>query len=190
MYLRSSCPASRECLFLPHYTLIAHPSSNRQSSFSPLTNYLPLPKYFESEWSYAQYRIPAQSSHISLSSTSVRSPTADVPDEERCVVGWIEGRGGDPDQPSAEYQLVALTYTGGWYRLSLPSLGHSELNAPTATSGSPPKPSPMTRQRTPSVSSVGRSEKGKEKEKDKEGKEKRDCILREFRRYGRWDGWG
>ncbi|PBK72590.1 hypothetical protein ARMSODRAFT_689773 [Armillaria solidipes] len=172
------------------FTLVLSSVSNRQSSFSPLTNYLPLPKYFESEWSYAQYRIPAQSSHISLSSASVRSPTADVPDEERCVVGWIEGRGGDPDQPSAEYQLVALTYTGGWYRLSLPSLGHSELNAPTSTGGSLPKPSPMTRQRTPSVSSVGRSEKGKEKEKDKEGKEKRDCILREFRRYGRWDGWG
>ncbi|KAK0468336.1 WD40-repeat-containing domain protein [Desarmillaria tabescens] len=165
------------------FTLVLSSVSNRQSSFSPLTNFLPLPKYFESEWSYAQYRIPTQSSHISLSSTSARSPTADVPDEERCVVGWIEGRS------------VALTYTGGWYRLSLPSLGHSELSTPTGSSayhatGSPPKPSSMTRQRTPSVSSVGRSEKGKEKEKDKEGKEKRDCILREFRRYGRWDGWG
>ncbi|KAK0190969.1 SVP1-like protein 2 [Armillaria mellea] len=166
------------------FTLVLSTVSNRQSSFSPLTNYLPLPKYFESEWSYAQYRIPVQSSHISLSSASVRSPAADVPDEERCVVGWIEDNSGDL---GAEYQLVALTYTGGWYRLSLPLPGHSELNPPTAASGSPP---PMTRQRTPSVSSVGRSEKGKDKDKDKEGKEKRDCILREFRRYGRWDGWG
>ncbi|KAK0230799.1 SVP1-like protein 2 [Armillaria fumosa] len=152
------------------FTLVLSGVSNRQSSFSPLTNYLPLPKYFESEWSYAQYRIPVQSSHISLSSTSVS-------DEERCVVGWIDRPSGDPEP----YQLVALTYTGGWYRLSLPA-----LNAPTAASESPP----VARQRTPSVSSVARSEKGKEKEKDKEGKEKRDCILREFRRYGRWDGWG
>ncbi|KAK0491000.1 SVP1-like protein 2 [Armillaria novae-zelandiae] len=125
------------------FTLVLSAVSNRQSSLSPLTNYLPLPKYFESEWSYAQYRIPVQSSHISLS----RSPAANVPDEERCVVGWIEGS--DDPEP---YQLVALTYTGGWYRLSLPT-----SEPPPVASG--------------------------------EGKEKRDCILREFRRYGRWDGW-
>ncbi|KAJ3521250.1 hypothetical protein NM688_g9039 [Phlebia brevispora] len=57
--------------------------SNRQSTFSPLTSYLPLPKYFESEWSYAQYRIPAQSAHISLSAPPTKPPTADVTDEER-----------------------------------------------------------------------------------------------------------
>ncbi|KAE9410358.1 hypothetical protein BT96DRAFT_961807 [Gymnopus androsaceus JB14] len=83
-----------------HLFTLLSAQSNRQSSFSPLTPYLPLPKYFESEWSYAQYRIPTQSSHISLSAstTASRSATEDIPDEERCVVGWIQG----------------------WYRLSIP----------------------------------------------------------------------
>ncbi|KAF9055219.1 hypothetical protein BDZ89DRAFT_1087911 [Hymenopellis radicata] len=174
------------------FNLVASGASNRQSSFSPLTTFLPLPKYFESEWSYAQYRIPAQSAHISLSSThNKRSPTADIPDEERCVVGWIEGPSSDPNQPMNEYQLIALTYTGGWYRLSLPSFSNSTVpsNVVPPLSTSPPGHSSTMRPRASSGASIaGRSEKGKEKEKD--GKEKRDCILQEFRRYGRWDGWG
>lgn len=171
------------------FTLDPTSASNRQSSLSQLTNFLPLPKYFESEWSYAQYRIPAQSAHIALSSAGTkRSPTADVPDEERCVVGWIEGPSSDVNQAANEYQLIALTYTGGWYRLSLPTSGNSIISTPTL-SASPPRNTPLTRQRAGSGASVtGRSDKGKEKEK--EGKEKRECILQEFRRYGRWDGWG
>ncbi|PSR71784.1 hypothetical protein PHLCEN_2v12285 [Hermanssonia centrifuga] len=180
--------------------------SNRQSTFSPLTPYIPLPKYFDSEWSYAQYRIPAQSAHISLSAPPTKLPTADDVDEEKCVVGWIEGPADDSGEPNraapSEYQLIALTYTGGWYRLSLPA-----SNTPMMPSGSPsPKSQPisisppsvrqlsMQRPRSPTGSSVvtSRTEKGKgkDRERDKEGKESRDCILREFRRYGRWDGWG
>ncbi|KAG5642532.1 hypothetical protein DXG03_002605 [Asterophora parasitica] len=104
------------------FTLVASGASNRQSTFSPLTPFIPLPKYFDSEWSYAQYRIPTQSSHITLSAPASRSPTADVPDEERCVVGWIEA----PTTPTptststsvseskctgviTEYQLITLT---------------------------------------------------------------------------------
>lgn len=163
---------------------------NRQSTFSPLTPYLPLPKYFESEWSYAQYRIPVQSSHISLTS-STRSPTADAQDEERCVVGWIEAPSeGDSDrEPVVVYQLIALTFVGGWYRLSLPNAsGFSSSTA--STSSSHPKSTSGPRQRTASSSSTtGRSDKGKEKEKERD-KESRVCVLKEFRRYGRWDGWG
>ncbi|KAI0796565.1 WD40-repeat-containing domain protein [Abortiporus biennis] len=175
-------------------------ASNRHSTFSPLTPYLPLPKYFDSEWSYAQYRIPVQSAHISMSAPPSKPPTADVVDEEKCVVGWIEGpveETEDPHQPSAtEYQLIALTYSGGWYRLSLPTSGTSA----SASSSPPPglpisSPPPSTkgphRPRSSSGSSVtGRSDKGKERERDKEGKVSRDCVLREYRRYGRWDGWG
>lgn len=178
--------------------------SNRQSTFSPLTPYLPLPKYFGSEWSYAQYRIPAQSAHISLSASPSKSPTADVTDEEKCVVGWIEGPVGDSEDPNrppqTEYQLIALTYTGGWYRISLPvstaPQGSSDaIPISTSVSASPPSVRALSfnRPRSPSGSSiVSRTErgKGKERERDKEGKESRDCILREFRRYGRWDGWG
>lgn len=165
-----------------------------------MTPFLPLPKYFDSEWSYAQYRIPAQSSHISISTPSPRSPTADVPDEERCVVGWIEtpvADSAESGRPATEHQLVALTYTGGWYRLSLPSTGTSNTppaspSRSAATAGSPPKSTlPIPRQRTSSSSSVtSRLDKGKEKEKEKDGKESRECALQEYRRFGRWDGWG
>ena len=175
--------------------------SNRQSTFSPLTSYLPLPKYFGSEWSYAQYRIPAQSAHISLSAPASKPPTADVVDEEKCIVGWIQGPISDdehPDQLSAtEHQLVALTYTGGWYRLALPTSGtvsnapNPSPSPPTVISASPPSVTAlsMNRPRSSSGSSFsGKPSKGKEPEKD--AKESRECVLKEFRRYGRWDGWG
>jgi hypothetical protein len=164
--------------------------SNRQSSLSPLAPFLPLPKYFESEWSYAQYRIPSQSSHISLSATA-QSPTADVPDEERCVVGWIEApiSGDQTGKAESEYQLVALTYAGGWYRLSLPSKGTAATApSPSSTgsiSGSPPRLTSIPRPRTGSGSSqISRFEKGKEREKEKDNKESRECVLLEFRRSG------
>ncbi|KAJ6629106.1 WD40-repeat-containing domain protein [Mycena sp. CBHHK59/15] len=171
------------------FNLVVSGASNRQSTFSPLTPYLPLPKYFESEWSYAQYRIPVQSSHISLSATSSRSPTTDLADEERCVVGWIEAPNDgnpNPNPGSVEHQLIALTYAGGWYRLSLPNASSSKA---TTTSTSPPKSIP--RQRTSSGSTtLSRADKGKEKERKGREKESNKCVLQEFRRFGRWDGWG
>ena len=187
---RSLHPAHRTYSCLHSSAYHSYLKRNRQSTLSPLTNFIPLPKYFESEWSYAQYRIPAQSSHISLSATqNKQSPTADVPDEERCVVGWIEGPSSDTSVTGNEYQLIALTYTGGWYRLSLPAFGNSAVSpAAPFLSGSPPRQSSITRQRAGSGGSTTSRDKGKEKEKD--SKEKRDCVLQEFRRYGRWDGWG
>lgn len=178
-------------------------SSNRQSTFSPLTPYLPLPKYFDSEWSYAQYRIPAQSAHISLSAPPSKPSTADVVDEEKCVVGWIQGPVHDDpenaqEEVPREYQMVALTYTGGWYRLSPPTSHAAVLNPSRAMSQTPEPAVPPSvkalstrRPRSSSGSSYGgRTDKGKEKERDKEGKSARECLLKEFRRYGRWDGWG
>lgn len=194
--------------------LTSHLPRNRQSSLSPLSPFIPLPKYFESEWSYAQYRIPMQSAHISLSSTSIRTPgrDPDVADEERCVVGWIKA---PSERPGAgtEYQLVALTWTGGWYRLSLPAASAAPaVGTGLGVPGSPPRAplsplssSPPTvhghvlagQERRPrrsssgSIFSAGRSEKGKEREREKDKiKEGRLCVLQEFRRYGRWDGWG
>ena len=58
-------------------------------------------------------------------------------------------------------------------------------------SGSPPKVTSIPRTRTASGSSlITRLDKGKEKEREKDGKENRECSLLEFRRFGRWDGWG
>ncbi|KAJ7068158.1 SVP1-like protein 2 [Mycena amicta] len=173
------------------FNLVVSGASNRQSTLSSLTPYLPLPKYFESEWSYAQYRIPTQSAHISLSATSIRSPPPEV-DEERCVVGWIEAPG-DAVGP-VEYQLIALTYAGGWYRLSLPKVASAAASATDLTrAGSPASPPKATHQRTSSGSSSvpSRLDKGKQKDKkDGSQKQSRKCVLQEFRRFGRWDGWG
>ncbi|PPQ67816.1 hypothetical protein CVT26_007063 [Gymnopilus dilepis] len=185
------------------FNLMVSGSTNRQSTFSPLTPFLPLPKYFESEWSYAQYRIPVQSAHISLSSTSrTASDVADMPEEERCVVGWIEAPPEDTPVPSTststskptrEFQLVVLTFTGGWYRLALPKLSGSSKQPVSSGSqtGSPPKASHMSHARSISGSSMtARHDKGKDKERQNEKKESRECTLQEYRRFGRWDGWG
>ncbi|TFK43640.1 WD40-repeat-containing domain protein [Crucibulum laeve] len=171
--------------------------SNRQSSLSGLAPFIPLPKYFDSEWSYAQYRIPVQSSHISLSSTT-RSSIVDAPDEERCVVGWVDVSA-DNSTPShttpPKYQLVALTYMGGWYRLSLPDPEQSAKMASSpslvsGTSASPPKSMPAVPRTSSGSSTVGRVEKGKERDREKKAKVTTQCTLQEFRRFGRWDGWG
>lgn len=172
--------------------------SNRQSSMSTFTSLLP--KYFSSEWSYAQYRIPTQTAHISMSAGPAKSPTADDIDEEKCVVGWIQGPVDDEDGPQ-EYQLVALTYTGGWYRLSLPGAtpishtshtpGHfSTTPLPTSSSSPSIKGHTEFRPRSGSNSSFSTSRPDKGKEREKEGRESRECVLKEYRRYGRWDGWG
>lgn len=102
----------------------------------------------------------------------------------------------DLSEAAPDYQLIALTFTGGWYRLSLPKPGSSSKQSggsfPSLASGSPPKSSlgPHTRSVSGS-SATGRLDKGKEKEKDRdEKKDSRNCTLQEYRRFGRWDGWG
>jgi hypothetical protein len=103
----------------------------------------------------------------------------------------------DLSETAPEYQLIALTFTGGWYRLSLPKLGtlskQSSGSYPTGlASGSPPKSSLGAHTRSVSGSSItSRLDKGKEKEKDREEKKvSRNCTLQEYRRFGSWDGWG
>ncbi|KAF8665754.1 hypothetical protein AX16_000202 [Volvariella volvacea WC 439] len=184
------------------FSLVVSENRNRQSSLLPLTPYLPLPKYFGSEWSYAQYRVPVQSAHISISSASAKTRVDDAPEEERCVVGWIEAPRDDASTSNrpVTYQLIALTYSGGWYRLSIPTtFGSKEPEAVVTIPSSPqlPKSPPkfsfaqqQHRPRTPSGSStISRLDKGKERERDDKKKESRQCKLEEYRKYGRWDGW-
>jgi hypothetical protein len=128
---------------------------------------------------------------------SSSSSAVDQSEEERCVVGWISAYSDDPLQtPSTrEYQLIALTFSGGWYRLSLPKVASSKAASGSyassgSLSGSPPRSPqiPYARSTTGSSSTVA-LDKGKEKERDKEKKESRNCTLQEYRRFGRWDGW-
>ncbi|KAG8900903.1 hypothetical protein FRB99_005672 [Tulasnella sp. 403] len=195
-------------------------ASNRQSTFSPLKNYLH--KYFSSQWSYAHYRLPSSSKHIALTAASGQGPDPDAAEEERCTVGWIEvpveppasgkqltrtkssssQRNVPPPQNNVEYQLVALTYSGGWYRLSVPSVSTNPASIPSSASetGSTSArrlSSPAAIQRGPSsITSSRPTEKGKERARNKErnpddepDRPRRDCILVEFKRFGRWDGW-
>lgn len=222
---------------------------NRQSIFSPLTPFVRLPKLFASEWSYAQYRLPAQppSSSLAALSTQATDPTADRVEEERCTVAWIEVPSTTPvpalppplpispakhgkaarstsshpvkpiatppaPTPATEYQLVALTYSGGWYRLSLPPAAgmntpnESRPGTPTGgrSGGSVLSSSPKDASVLSGTGGRGKGTegtarggdrgkgKGKEEPEGKETKEKqsRQCVLEEFRRFGRWDGWG
>jgi WD40 repeat protein len=209
--LVSGSRASYAFCFQPTLTSrINVPRRNRHSKLSPLTPFLPQQfKIFGSEWSYATYSIPSQQSHIALSSTSIRSQSKGIAEEDRCVVGWIRAAVDEEDPAHSEYQLVALTYTGGWYRLKLPgdigSHGSSPdtgslPGSPRMTAGPLPTSPPSTRggivikgnqprHRTSSVSSM-KSDKGKEREKgDGDGKPSRKCTLEEYRKFGRWDGW-
>ena len=133
---------------------------NRQSKLSSLTSFIPIPKYFESEWSYAQFRIPTQSAHISLTQqAAARDANPDLAEEEKCTVGWIEApttaAPPAPPSPATDYQLIALTYTGGWYRLALPNKKPSSVSAGSAQTNITSSGSVRSgTARPPSVSSV------------------------------------
>lgn len=90
----------------------------------------------------------------------------------------------------SEYQLIALTYVGGWYRLSLPQHKSSSRSSVASPVSSSSARTPAPQQQFSSASSSTGRDKGKEKEQEKEGKESRECVLQEYRRFGRWDGWG
>jgi hypothetical protein len=118
------------------------------------------------------------------------------------VVGWIKTPLEAGDTSTTDHQLVALTYTGGWYRLGLPNKTSSAATASTSNpdasplTASPPSVKSKSKKqhhpRSYSGSSFSRNDKGKEKEgsgSDREAKESRDCKLEEYRTFGRFDGW-
>jgi hypothetical protein len=109
-------------------------------------------------------------------------------EEEKCVVGWIAGAA------PHEFQLVALTYSGGWYRLALPrsasasAAAQAGVGGTAGATGGSVRSAGTTRQ---ARAAPGRADKGKGKAGAPEDKEKesRECVLLEFRRFGSWDGW-
>jgi hypothetical protein len=96
--------------------------------------------------------------------------------------------------------MIALTWAGGWYRLTLPGSSSAVTSTPPETlhrtplGASPPTRTPLlppqpTRPASTSAS-TSRPDKGKGKAKDRDkDKDKSRCTLQEFRKFGRFDGW-
>lgn len=177
-----------------------------------------LPKYFSSEWSHSQFRLPPPappSSRLpfSLSNPSETGRSTPTIEDDKCVCAWIEvpregvpivqpptptaadvrradsesrkgkererdpakenrrhNRGSSrPDPPPTppplpalvDSQIVALTHSGGWFRISL---------------GAQPPASPTTATPVPSSFGLGKDSTS-------------DCRLEEYRRFGSKDGW-
>ena len=241
------------------WALLTSLGRNQRSALQPLAAFLPMSKYIQSEWSYAQYSLPRPPAHVALSTTSsasrVGTVNPDAGEEERCVVAWVQvphsqpnpaspprpsfplssvassspkgkGKAREPESSSdrerrrsarlsqgpslpplkketlvasnlavtaPEYQLIALTYSGGWYRLALPgptsSGSKGDLRNPPKSSKSMGTPS---RASTPTGRKVSLREEGKQPRASGEDKSIVSTSLRleEFRRFGRFDGWG
>jgi len=250
------------CPINPHLSLPSlHLDRNRLSALRQVAAFVPGTNYLNSEWSYAQFRLPTPSAHQAHSlSTTNRLGTAhpDAGDEERWTVGWIalppdttpqssptkgltalpsiaskgKGRAHPPSSPfratmerpsplsplskshasakpppQPEYQLIALTFTGGWYRLSLPNSNESidRAGTPEPYQGKKrPNPRPggskTPTEQSGSVSPQFTTKRLSEQRKQGDVSKRRSvdaqvvdagrCQLEEFRRYGRWDGWG
>ncbi len=105
--------------------------------------------------------------------------------------GWIRAPADDaaapPDANATEYQLVALTFTGGWYRLALPKLAGRARKSSSAApgpfrtaslaSGSPPRAPLASRAGSVAGSSASRLDKGKEKERGEGQREEGESEL-------------
>lgn len=162
--------------------------SSKKTQLKLLQPYLP--KYFSSEWSHSQFRLPAPAPTasrlpFSLSTASTlsgeRSSTPTVEDDV-CISTWIEVeiplanppereavKGKMREQPREverptrkESQVIALTRSGGWYRI-----------APQSEN----------------VMVGGRGEAGKTASFGLEKDTATDGVLLEHRKFGAKDGW-
>lgn len=92
-----------------------------------------------------------------------------------------------------QYQLIALTYSGSWYRLSLPG-----STSPGSTGDLKNSPKSSRSVGTPTRASTPTGYRGSLREEAKQrrasGEVKSNVssslLLEEFRRFGRFDGWG
>ncbi|KAK4058110.1 Phosphatidylinositol 3,5-bisphosphate-binding protein [Microbotryomycetes sp. JL221] len=130
-----------------------------------------LPKYFSSEWSHSQFRLPASGPSPSklpnFAAFASPSPSSTGTTDERtgrgplrteddiCICGWIKV-GADAqnarspfvnrsnqrpaqettrDDDTGDYQIVAITRSGGWFRISLNSdrAGRNDIGSSSVT---------------------------------------------------------
>ncbi|KAK4054825.1 Phosphatidylinositol 3,5-bisphosphate-binding protein [Microbotryomycetes sp. JL201] len=105
--------------------------SSRQRQLDLLKPYLP--KYFSSEWSHSQFRLPAPApspsklpNFASLSPTDLgkSSASASSVEDDVCMCEWIKidrplDSSRRPDSDGDEFQIIAVTRSGGWFRIKL-----------------------------------------------------------------------
>lgn len=108
----------------------------RQKQFNILKPFLP--RYFSSEWSHSQFRLPAPAlppsrlpfSHSSTSPEGPGGRSTPTVEDDVCRCAWIDyevsttksTKGKErlvPPESRVEAQIIALTNSGGWYRISL-----------------------------------------------------------------------
>lgn len=159
-----------------------------------------LPKYFSSEWSHSQFRLPAPASPPSRLPYSLSNPSsypstafssegpttatsASTVEDDVCICAWIDG---SPDDGQNERpvpsdfrssQLVAITKSGGWFRIAFDSepLSKADLKGKGRAS----------EERSGPHAGVKATEGVIGLDKDSTS----DCRVVEYRRFGQKDGW-
>ncbi|GAA5980380.1 hypothetical protein JCM10908_001633 [Rhodotorula pacifica] len=175
-------------------------STPRQKQLSMLKPYLP--KYFSSEWSHSQFRLPAPAPPASRLPFSLSNPSnypstafsssgaagaanaAPTVEDDVCICAWIDGNRDSArsatNNTASDFQsaqLVAITRSGGWFRIAFDS-------------EPPPKSDPKgkgraTDERPGSRAGTKVSEGVIGLDKDSTS----DCRVVEYRRFGQKDGW-
>lgn len=156
-----------------------------------------LPKYFSSEWSHSQFRLPAPAPAASRLPFSLSNPTnfpsqaftsstsanaAPTIEDDICTCAWInptevEGDG-LPSQTGelAGSQLVAITRSGGWFRVAFDV--EAESSEDRKGKGRAHETAADRSRTAPREGAIGL---------DKESTS--DCRVAEYQRYGQKDGW-
>lgn len=162
-----------------------------------------LPKYFSSEWSHSQFRLPPPgpaSSRLpfSLSTpshSSAQSGTAPTIEDDICTCAWIDlprradpaptGAGTGPSELSdlSESQLVVITRSGGWFRIAFDAVDSDSGTTATAASA------PASDRKGKGKASEGRAAPPKEGVIGLDKDSTSDCRVAEYQRYGQKDDW-
>jgi WD40 repeat protein len=149
-------PCRSRCTLTPSRT------ARKPISFSTFKPYLP--KYFSSEWSHSQFRLPPPAVPLTRFS-SVPDETPSIEDDV-CQPFWLPPLDSDTSNVDGEPDLMLLTQSGGLFRVST---GHR----PAEGKG---KGKEREREPTPPPPLWGASPDG-------------DLQLVEYRRWGGEEGW-